>query len=442
MLLKVIHFQQVPCRYFRALFVRKRDAFGNVRAVCPIFDYKNRLENRTELEENVNRRGLADTINIADLYKKWELYQCSARMMKSIEKRQEHLNKMIEKLNTKNATSGKDESRTETYKQEMSNLRSESKCASECYTDIEEEFNISFLTLPNILLPRTPDEPEILFNYGSNSAKPQGQHHLNYEHMIKFINESCYFLQNEAAIFDFKFPLMCSNLFRQHDFTQFSSTDFAKTVVIEAAGTSLENVYGVDEIFHERCTNFTHLVGCGSWMSFLGYIAKTKINKSLLPIQFVSAGKNYQPTVRNASGLFDVAQSTVVQIFLADTEKQINEKFQFAFDLIIQFYKSIDMHFRVVQVPADQLRSAECFAVRIEMYSPNLGTYIEVGNLSNYINFISKRLRFQCEQDETNTQIKPYILSGTVCNVTKLLGIILETYNGTIPIKLQIERLD
>lgn len=433
MFLKTNTLVYVPRRFIQALFVGHRNAKGNLRALWPIFNYKKRLENRTELEENIQRRQLTNQINVSDLLDKWQLYKNCESNKEKIEKRRAQLTKLIGKLTNANSLSDEDQCRFQALKQEARDLRKDYDSACNSFYDIQERFNIDFLMLPNKLLPRTPDEQEILFEFGSKPPDNPNQHHLNYDHLIKFFSETSYFLQHEAAMFDLNFPLACVDFLRQNGFEQFSNADFAKTIVVEGGGVSLTDLYEVVHDFHENYSNLVHLVGNGSWLSFIGYMAKTKVNKTLLPLEHVCSGKIYRRPIQKELGLFDASQSTAVQIFSAATEQQVNQRFEVTLGLITQIYTTLNMHFRIVNVPAHQLQSAECAAAHIEMYSPSLKEYVEIGNLSHFSDYISYRLRFQCEKDETNSQYKPHIFGGTVCNVTKLLAIILESNNGIIP---------
>lgn len=423
----------VPRRLIQALFVGHRNAKDNLRALWPIFNYKDRLENHTELEENIKRRRLTDQINVSDLLDKWQLYKNCEKKKDTVEKRRAQLTKIISKLSSVKSLSDDDQCRSEAFKQEARDLRKDYDSACNSFYDIQEQFNVEFLMLPNNLLTKTPDEPEIVYEFGSKPSDKPNQHHLNYDDLIKFVNETCYYLQHEAATFDLNFPLVCVDFFRQHGFEQFSNADFAKTIIVEGGGVQLTNLYEVIHDFHENYSNLVHLVGNGSWLSFLSFIAKTKIHKTILPLEHVSTGKIYRQPINKDLGLFDASQSTAVQIFSAGTEQQVHQRFEIALALITQIYETLNIHFRIVNVPAHQLQSAECFAVHIEMYSPSLKKYVEVGNLSHFSDYISYRLRFQCEKDETKSQYKPHIFGGTVCNVTKLLPIILESYNGKIP---------
>lgn len=406
----------------------------------PIASYKHRLKNRQEIEDNIKRRKLIDQINITELYAKWELYKSAKSEKDNIEAQQNQLKKTIAKLKENKLVNDNEQSVLNRNIQEMleniGQLQKTLNNSRKSFRDIHEQFNSIFLSLPNKLSTSTPDQEKIVHEFGrkpDENDDDQHKHHLSYSKLIKFIDKNSYYLQNEAATFDYTFTLKCLDYFRRHNFGQFNNCDFIRTIILDSVAEPLDNVYEVQHSFDENNKNLLHLTGGGSWLSYLGCITLSKIDKPHLPLRSVSSGRIYRPTIKNDAGLFDVTQSTGVQILLADFDVCINERFQTTLKLIIDMYEAIGIHFRVVYVPAHQLCKSECFTARIEMYSASQQRYIEIGNLSHFGDFLSHRLRFQCEGAEKATQHKPHIILGTVCNVTKLLGIILETHNGTIP---------
>lgn len=411
-------------------------SFVKPTVLWPIASYKHRLKNRQELEENIKRRQLIDQINIAELYAKWELYKRAKIEKDNIETQQNQLKKTIAKLKAKKSLDDNEQSALNRNFQEMVASQKTLDDSRKSFHNVHEQFNSSFLSLPNKLSANAPDREKVVHEYGKrldDSAASRHQHHLTYSKLIKLIDENLYFLQNAAAAFDYTFTLKCLDHLRCHQFSQFNNCDFIRTIVLDSVAEPLENVYEVQHDFDEKNKNLVHLTGAGSWLSYLGCITLSKIDKPELPLRSVSAGRIYRPTIKNDSGLFDVTQSTAIQILLADFDVCINKQFESTLQLIIDMYEAIDIHFRAVYVPAHQLSRSANFTARIEMYSPCQRRYIEIGNLSHFGDFLSHRLRFQCEGAEKATQHKPHILLGTVCNVTKLLGIVLETFDGSIP---------
>lgn len=404
----------------------------------PIASYKHRLKNRQEIEENIRRRKLTGQINLIELYDKWELYKCAKLEKENIEIQQNQLKKTISKFKEKKSLNTNEQSLLKSSFEKMITLQKTLDNNRKSFIGIHEQFNSSFLALPNKLSSITPDQQQIVHEFGQKPPDDSGQnqaHHLNYSSLITFINENFYFLQSEAAKFDYTFTLKCLDYFRQQNFSQFINCDFIRTIILESVAEPLENFHEVQHSFDENNRNLVHLTGGGSWLSYLGCITLSKIDKSELPFKSISSGRIYRPTRENDLGLFDVTQSNGVQILVADFDVSINEQFQSTLKLIINMYEHFlcGEHFRVVYVPAHQLRKSECFSAHIEMYSRSQKKYIEIGNLSHFGDFLSHRLRFQCEGAEKATQHKPHLIMGTVCNVTKLLGILLEQHNGTIP---------
>lgn len=426
MILRVRAVSYISSRpYVQALMANQGHTSAEMKAVSPRW----RLKNRNEIEENVKRRGLLHQINVPDLYEHWEMYKSSERKKEAIEKRRAQLIQLIIELNNAETLSAEQKTSHQSNRNEARMLHREYEKVCQSHRDIRKQFLDHFLALPNKLLQHTPDELEIALIVGQKSNENPSKHHLSYDHLIDYYNEKMFYLKSDAATFDTTFPLKCLDYFRRHGFVQFYNPDFSKTFIVEGAAVSLEQFYEVEHSRNESL-NSVHLVGGGSWLSFLGFMAKHKFEEQELPMQLVSTGRKYVPTNSNDSGLFDVAQSTMVQLFLAGTEQEMNDKFNTTLDLMIQLYRAIDIHFRVVNVPANQLELAECFATRIEMFSQYFQNYYEIGRISFYGDHISKRLLFECNR---NREKFPRILGATVCNVTKLLAIILETHDGKIP---------
>lgn len=416
-------------RLFQALHVNRQDIENNLRVLRPKLDYKNRLADRNELDTNIMRRDLSASINIDDLYEKWNVYKSELKKKRGILARIDHWNNMLSKEHTMVSSTNENEKNLIDYRQRLKNALSD----LDRIENAEDPLAQSFLILPNKISEQTPDREHIQMNFGEKSIHDFG-HHLQYEHLIEYHENTIHYLMGDAAKFDFLFTLNCIEYFQQNNYTLFSNPDFIKTALIEAAAISLNNVFQLDEQFHEQCTNLLHLVGKGSMMSYLGFAAKYKINRSVLPVRFVSSGKIYKPITKNNFGLFETMQSTAVEIFLAGTKEQIENEFDKVLKQICHIFESQNIHFRVVYLPANRLQLAECFSASIEMFSPHLKKYIEIGRLSNYSDFLSKRIMFRLDKDDQdNVMHMMHVLSGTVCNVTKLLAIILETNDGSIP---------
>lgn len=430
MLLRIPKVFHHSIRFVQALYVSVDKMQGNKRILTPTLDIDHRLSDRTVLKQNINRR--KSSLNVDDLLAQWDIYKTVESKKEILRIRQKQVSKLLK--DAKKAEQTKDNLNIvrkhtieeETIKIDLQNLIEHS-------TSIEDVFVNNFLALPNDILDTVPTDVKIISTFGEKPLKQQS-HHLSYQHVIDFYDEFTYFLKGDAAIVDGLFPMNCVDYFRQNGFIHFNNPDYVKTILVEGAGYSVNDVYEVTHHMNDHHTNVIHLAGNGSMLSFLGFITKLRVSGTLLPLKWISAGKTYARIEQNDNGLFNVSQSTTVQVFLAGTKEQMELKYDETLELIIKLLTLFNAHYRVVHVPAFELNAAECFSTRIEMFSSHFNKYIEIANLSKHSDYISKRLLFSYEKDKRKIDCEfAHTVSGTVCNVTRLIGILLETNNGTIP---------
>ncbi|XP_031620561.1 serine--tRNA synthetase-like protein Slimp [Contarinia nasturtii] len=419
-------------RFFQALYVSNKNIKKNVRILTPILDFKHRFTNPKVLADNLKRRGLSDQFNIDDLLAQWEIHSHIKAKKDEIECLLEETSKHLKEAK-KGKTLQKREDEKRKYTLELETLRTDMQHCTNSLDEIELKFVNKFLSLPNELSNKTPQEAQVILSFGS-ITQDECAHHLVYDNVIEYFNNTTYYLKGDAAKFDHQFAEYCLNYFRKHGFVDFGNPDFAKTILVEGMALPLKKLFEVPHELNVHHTNLTHLVGNSSMLSFLGYLTQLLVWSSYLPIQWISAGQTYIRIDHDKLSLYNVCQTSNVQIFQAGTEEQMLEKFNETLKLIEQLFQKLDTHFRIVYTPAKDLNLAECLSAKIEMFSPHLKRYIEVGNLTHYSDYISKRLLFSYVKDRKANEIDfPHIVSGTVCNLTRTLAIILETYNGTVP---------
>lgn len=429
----------IPQRSVQALYVNSKTTKGNVRLITPILDFESRFSNPTEIKENLRRRELLSTFNIDDLLAQWKIYSSIMLKKQQIESQQKEITKLLkEAKKTQSSKNQKDTIRNYTLKLET--LQKDLHDLVENFADADMKFVDNFLSFPNELSDLTPQEPVIMSSFGTKIEEKR-KSHLEYEDSIEYFDETAFYLKGDAAKFDQTFARHCVDHLRNHQFVQFSNPDFANTVVVEGAGLSVDDVFEVSHHYDVHHTNLIHLVGNSSMLSFLGFLAKLRVYNTLLPIQWISTGKTYSRNCDDKFGLYNACQSNTVQTFQAGTKDEMMQMFDNTLRLMEQFFRKFNIHFRTVYVPARELHSSECLAARIEMFSPHFQKYIGVGDLKYYNDYISKRLLFSYVKDKKNNIIDfPHIISGTACNITRTLAIILETHNGKLPTNLFDEK--
>lgn len=392
-------------------------------SLTPYMDFKQTFTDTNKLQTNIQHRNLP--VNVPQLYELWHIYQDMTDKRKTLEKRRIEIANQLRR-----SSDGSNENLIRKYKTEGIIVREDLKILKDKLYCLEEKFIGEFLRLPNDLHARTPhDHSVILQEYGellsSVGTDDSVTSHLSYTNEIDYVNGNYFYLKNDAAKFDLLTPYFTIDHFTNNGFIQCTTPDFIRTIVVEAAGLKPADVILVKE--DDAKLNLLHLAGNGSMLSYLGYIAKLSLFKSALPLRFISTGKQYfyaDDSAIGNNGLYSVGQSTAVQVFLATVEQDAQQTFDDTLSSITMLYKSFGKHFRTVYATSSDLMPSECLRVDIQMFSKHLNRYVTVGNLSLYNDYISKRLLFNYRDGK---QLRfPYIIAGTVVNVTKLIAIQLE----------------
>lgn len=402
-------------------------------SIEPILDFKRRFEHRENLQSNLQRRGQSAQFDVQDLYAQWKLYDPLVSKIQTLESEQWKAEKQL-----KAAKKSKQQNDIQKYGLDWKMIRQDLRSLRENLAEFQENFIKQFLSLPNDLHEMTPDDAKVVFEHGSKISAENSIHHSNYTDAIEYHDGINYFLKGEAAKFERMFTHYCLDYFRQQDFIEFSNPDFVQIPILDAIGAADGDFYTVCEELSDP-SKLIHLVGNGSLHSFMGFIARLRVFGTLLPLKWVTSGRIYKktPAEMDSPSLFDVCQSSAVHVFQAGTEQQMLHEFQETIKLMCNLYEKLDIHFRVIYTPANKLSNAQSLEAEFEMFSPSLQQYIKLGQLCYYSDYISKRLLFSYIKDrDKNTVGLMHVVSGTVCNLTKLIAIILETHNGRIPNKL------
>lgn len=402
-----------------------------VVTLVPVLDFEKRLANREILEENLRRRNVERTGDLDSMFALWDTSKVLKEKHELIENRRREIRLSLQDLFKADKSSRDKKDLAQKYRLEGKILGEDAKNLRNALNSVEEDLINHFLDLPNDIHPNTPAAATLLSSV-NDDKKPTGQaeSHLAFENQIDFIDKAVYYLLKDAAWLDLKVPFYCIDHFKREGFIQFGNADFAKTVIVEGGAVPLSDVFELKHSSHEKNQNLLHLVGNGSLLSFLGFVTKLKVNTTKFPLKWISTGKIYSPVSNDLPGLLGTIQSTAVQVFVAGQKNETEESFNETLEMVRKLYESLDFHFRFVQEGAAQLSQPERRRIRIEMFSPHLQQYVEVGNLSDYSDYISKRLLF-CY--EVGKQIHfPFVIGGTVMNITRVLAIMLESTNGDL----------
>jgi len=302
-----------------------------------------------------------------------------------------------------------------------------------CYS-AEEGAALQALSLPNALHPKTPRSEGLeVFRYLEKNDCESRDHISigNKKGYFKLLNHMSCYLKSDAALFEYAIQNYLADELVNSNYIQFSNSDFVKSVVVEGCGTdpstnteviTLENIHCVSS----DGVNKLHLVGASSLYSFMAYFSKHFLQSSQFPIKAFCIGRKYIVADQNRPpSLFNLNQSTEVGLFLASIDD--SDVLEVMVNEITILYKQLGYHFRVVLIPANQLKKSESLRLSVQMFSNNLFSYVEVGYISFYKDYLSKRLLFNFNENKERKY--PNVMGGSLINIHKVLGCVLENNN-------------
>lgn len=428
----------VKRNYSSALYISGNKAYKSFAFLSPYLDYDERFANMDKLhKELVLRRMNVDIVQLKsawDFYRKMIADRCALEDNNS--KLAGHKRSLLEKTD-----------RTTEQEQELKKLhiqldiiRQDLKTIKEAIWDLDEDVMERILKLPNELDPRTPaNESVVLKSIGSvpESFKENRRSHIDIGtslDLLDYKNPMCYYLCNNAALFELAVLAYVGRVFGENDMIKMAGTDFSRSFVVEASGLNHEDPMAtfILENYSEierGSPNRMHLVGSASLISFLILHTKQLINPNHFPLKYFATGRQYMPLPRDthACGLFTACQASVAHAFVMVKDAKSEEyetQFNKLLESVCRLYDDLCDHYRVVMRSASELQPCESLRVSFEMWSPFANQYIEIGHVSAYDNYLSKRLLIAYQTPYGRDF--PAIISGTVLSVPRLLACLLE----------------
>lgn len=409
-----------------ALFINGAKATETFTYIRPHIDYPEQFKNKDLILENLAKRNC--NIDLNEIENLWKVYEdLKQRKLDYDRKKNEIGNELGKIINTE-----PDSDVATKYKVQISLIKDNIRKLKEPLWSAEEAAIVEVLKLPNTLHFLTPEnENKVLFTH---LTPPQSKKdHLKTGHKLNLLNfkkNENYYLKGDAAIFELGAKFYFNNILRKNQFIQFSNADFVKSVIVEGCGQDHTNPNTTFILHHNDESNFNidnrlHLTGGASLSSFLAYHAKNVIQPKAFPLKYFTMGRQYIPAPSDEDSLFHVSQSSVIQFFGATkTSSEVDILLHEIVDILKSAYHELNHHYRVSILAANKLQMWESLRVVVEMFSTSLNSYIEVANISVSGDFISKRLLLTYMENKDNRF--PHIISGTVLNVPKFFGCVLE----------------
>lgn len=389
--------------------------------LVPHIDFEERLKDREELARNIKMRRL-DEVSLEQVEKRWEFFGYLNKQRVLLEATRSAVGTELSK-----ATNEECAKKVEKLKIHLQLVKEDLNNLKDYFYEVEESAVLKVLELPNILHPLTPEEHEtVIHSHLELPVVPKTKSHLEHSDCIEYASPLSYFLKSDAAKFELSVVNNLARLLSEANFSQFSNAETVRTVIVEGCGSDPKSVLTLERLENDPHVNLNelHLVGSASLYAFMAYFARHQVLPAYFPLNLFCAGKTYRPIPPASSpSLLNVMQESTLGIFIA-THQDHDSQLESTISCVKSFYTSLGYHFRLVFLPAKQLERNESLRLSIQMYSCHLQKYIEVGHISTYDRYLSKRLLLT--YSENKERFYPKVIAGSLLRIPRLLACVLE----------------
>ncbi|XP_051845021.1 serine--tRNA ligase, mitochondrial [Antechinus flavipes] len=309
---------------------------------------------------------------------------------------------------------------------------------------LEELFYTRALRLPNQTHPDVPvgDESqarvlEVVGEKPTFAFRPRG--HLEIGEQLDIIRQKrlshvsgqrSYYLRGPGALLQHGLVSFTLGKLVQRGFTAMTVPDMLRGAVFEGCGmspnASPSQIYNIDPSRFEDL----NLAGT-SEVGIAGYFMDHAVSWKDLPIRVVCSSTCYRAetnTGKDPWGLFRVHHFSKVEMFgltCAGTEHSAALLEEFV-GLQKEILTELGLHFRVLDMPTQELGRPAYRKFDIEAWMPGRGRYGEVTSASDCTDFQSRRLHIMYETAAGDLQ-HVHTVNGTGCAVPRILIALLES---------------
>lgn len=156
------------------------------------------------------------------------------------------------------------------------------------------------------------------------------------------------------------------------------------------------------------------------------------INKKEIPKKYVCLSHCYRKEAgkgQHSAGLYRLHQFTKVEMF-AFTEGDIaksEEMHKEMLDIQEELYTALGLHFKILDMPTEELGAAAYRKYDIETYFPSRDAFGEISSTSNCTDFQAIRLNAQYFDKNLEKKLM-HTVNGTAIAVPRILMAILENF--------------
>uniref|UniRef100_A0A3P9LDY9 Serine--tRNA ligase, mitochondrial n=1 Tax=Oryzias latipes TaxID=8090 RepID=A0A3P9LDY9_ORYLA len=320
-------------------------------------------------------------------------------------------------------------------------------------SQLDEEHYSRALRLPNSTHPDVPvgDESqarvlELVGQKPEFDFQPRGHVELGetlglirQRHLSHVSGHRSYYLRGAGARLQTALQNFALDTLQRRGFIPMVVPDMLKGVVFEGCGMQpnahRSQVYSLDP----TCFPDLNLAGTGE-VGVAGFFMDHAVTWKDLPVRTVCSSTCYRAetdTGRETWGLYRVHHFNKVEMFgvtADETGQESAELLQEFVSLQKEIFSALELHFRVLDMPTQELGPPAHRKFDVEAWMPGRNAYGEISSGSNCTDYQSRRLNILYEAEDGSLQYA-HTVNATACAIPRTIIAILETHQtkeGTV----------
>lgn len=314
----------------------------------------------------------------------------------------------------------------------MTDIKRELRAKNELLWKYEEESMIDLLKFPNVLDPRSPKKKDKQIYIANESAKTEkNTSGIDEEVEFEANNVANVFLRGSKSKMEMDLLRNAQFFLQKDDLCDIlTPPDIVRTVIIEgcdpqAFGNPQRSfVLGESSDFGDLNSGIgAHLVGAASFPAMASFFVKNVLMKpSVLPLHYFSIGRQYKPRKSPSKNLSKTQQSSCVGLLsLNDSPESLDQSFELFVEKVKTFYDQFGLPFQLIYKRSSRLTFSESLRLEVLMWSPYEKNYIRVAWLSNYGDYVSRRLLLKYSDQDKNLR-HYHLLFGTFIDTFRVIS--------------------
>eukprot|EP00656_Telonema_subtile_P035143 TRINITY_DN39134_c0_g1_i1.p1 TRINITY_DN39134_c0_g1~~TRINITY_DN39134_c0_g1_i1.p1 ORF type:complete len:462 (-),score=88.89 TRINITY_DN39134_c0_g1_i1:48-1433(-) len=252
---------------------------------------------------------------------------------------------------------------------------------------------------------------------------------LDFEAGSKVAGPKFVFYKRAAALLELGLQQWAITRAVQDGFTPVTTPDLAHSWVVEGCGF---NPRGEHTQVYKLQDSDLCLVGTAE-IALAGMLAGTNLSEAQLPLKLVGSSHCFRTEAGAAGaaekGLYRLHQFSKVELFMVTTPEDSARCLEELVALERRMLTELGLHFRVLDMPPNELGASAHRKFDIEAWMPGRGVYGEVTSASNCTDYQARRLGIKIDHSDGRNEFA-HTLNGTAAAIPRLLIAILETHQN------------